>query len=48
MIYRLKVSGYSEISLIISEGAAKRFSIARDPKGGGQPRSRKTGRFWDR
>jgi len=48
MIYRWKLSGYSEILLMILIGAAKRLRFARDLRGGGRWRSEKTGRFWDR
>jgi len=47
MVYRWKLSGYSEILLIILIGAAKRLRFVRDPRGGGRRRSRKIGRFWD-
>ena len=47
MIYRWKLSGYSEILLIILLGAAKELRFARDQTGGGRWRWRKTGRFWD-
>jgi len=48
MIYRRKLSGYSEISLIILIGAAKRLRFARDLRGVGRRRSRKIEKFWDR
>jgi len=48
MNYRGKLSGCSETLFIISIGAAKRLRFARDQRGGGRRRSRKTERFWDR
>ena len=46
--YRRKVSGYSEILLIILIGAAKKLKFVRDPKGGGIRKSQKTEKFWAR
>jgi len=47
-IHRRKLSGCSGISLIILIGAAERLRFARDLRGGGRRRLRKTERFWDR